>query len=183
MASAIFLAEGFETVEALAVVDLMRRAGLEIQMVSISGQKEVTTSHKITVKADKILSEVDWDSLDMMILPGGMPGTKNLEACDELMKKLDQFYTNGGRVSAICAAPYILAHRGILKGKKAGVYPGYEAELEAGGATVSMSPSTWDGRVITGRGMGCATLFGLDIIESLAGKEKADAIRKAIVLC
>lgn len=181
--AAIFLAEGFETVEALAVVDLLRRAGINICMVSVTDDKNVTTSHGITVVADALLKDVDFDSLDMMILPGGMPGTLNLEKHAELMKRLDSFNEKGGMIAAICAAPSILAHRGILKGIHAGAYPGYEKDLEDGGAIVSMNSSTTDGRIITARGMGCAVDFGLDIIAMLKGQSESDRIRKAIVAC
>ena len=101
----IFFAEGYEEVEALTVVDLARRAGLEIDMISVTGGREVTGSHGITVKMDKVFSEVDFGGLDMLVLPGGLPGTKNLENCQELMEKLDEFYASENKyVAAVCAA-------------------------------------------------------------------------------
>lgn len=183
MKTAIFLADGFETVEALAVVDILRRAGIENQMVSISENEMVVTSHSIGVKADIRLSEVDFNALDMMILPGGMPGTKNLEACEELMQALDAFYAAGKKIAAICAAPSILAHRGMLKGKRACSYPNFEEHLTAGGATVTKDAATVDGNMITARGMGCAVEFGLTIVAQLVGSEKAEEIRRSIVAC
>lgn len=104
----VFLAEGFEECEALLVVDLCRRAGLDLKMVSISESAQVTSSHGVTVVADMLLSQVNFDEVDMIVLPGGMPGTKNLEACEPLMEQVEAFYHAGKCVSAICAAPSIL---------------------------------------------------------------------------
>lgn len=114
----IFFGSGYEEIEALTVVDLCRRAGLSIQMISITGEKIVTGSHNIAVTMDSTIDEIDFTSLDMIVLPGGMPGTKNLEACEKLMKKVDEFVDNNKFIAAICAAPSILGHRGILDGKK-----------------------------------------------------------------
>lgn len=104
----IFFAEGYEEIEALTVVDLVRRAGISIDMISVTEAGEVTGSHGITVKMDRTLAETDFSQLDMLVLPGGMPGTKGLEDCEALMEKLDEFYTSGKYIAAICAAPSIL---------------------------------------------------------------------------
>jgi len=177
--AAIFFATGYEECEALIVVDIARRAGIEISTVSVTGDKTVVSSHNVPVVMDKLFDEVDFAELDMMILPGGMPGTKNLEAYAPLMDKLDEFYNDGRKISAICAAPSIFGHRGYLAGKNAAIYPSMEAELK--GADVKYDPAVTDGNIITGRGMGAAIDFALAIVTSLEGKEKADAIAKAIV--
>ena len=150
-----FFAEGYEEIEALTVVDLVRRAGISIDMISVTEAGEVTGSHGITVKMDRTLAETDFSQLDMLVLPGGMPGTKGLEDCEALMEKLDEFYTSGKYIAAICAAPSIFGHRGYLKGRKATSYPDFESHLE--GADVTGAAAIVDGNVITGRGMGCAS--------------------------
>lgn len=160
--TAIFLADGFEEIEALTVVDLLRRAGINITTVSIMGRKEVTGSHNITVLADALLEDVNFDSLDMLILPGGMPGTTNLCACKELTDRILDFNEKGKMLCAICAAPTVFGKLGILKGKKACCYPGCEVDLL--GADVQTTPVTEDGHFITSRGMGTAIEFGLAII-------------------
>ena len=176
----IFFAEGYEEIEALTVVDLARRTGLTIDMISVNGDREVTGSHGISVKMDKIFSEADFDGLDMLVLPGGMPGTKNLESCQELMEKLDEFYASKDKyVAAICAAPSIFGHRGYLKGRRATSFPDFEGHLE--GAEVTHGVAEVDGNVITGRGMGCAIPFGLAIVELFLGKNAADALAEKIV--
>ena len=175
----IFLADGFEEIEGLTVVDLLRRAGIDITTVSVSGRDRVTGSHGIEVGTDTVLDAVDFAGGDMIVLPGGMPGTKNLEACDELMTQVDAYIAAGKRVSAICAAPTILGHRGHLKGKKACCYPGMEGELA--GAEVSYDAVSADGGIITSRGLGTAVPFALAIIEALADKNTAGRIGKSVV--
>ncbi len=165
----VFFAEGYEEIEALTVVDILRRASIPVKMVSITKEKEVTSSHQITVKMDCVLSEVDFDKVEMIVLPGGMPGTKNLEACEALMEQVDAFVKAGRPVSAICAAPSILGHRGHLKGKKACCYPSLEEHLE--GAEVLKVPSVISDNITTGRGMGAAIPFALSILERYQGKD------------
>ncbi len=177
--TAIFFATGYEEIEALTVVDILRRAGEEITMVSITNGRSVTSSHGVEVTMDKVLSEVNFDETDVIVLPGGMPGTKNLEACEALMEQLDAFVKAGKTVAAVCAAPSILGHRGHLKGKKACSFPDMESQLE--GADVKQEPAVIDGNIITGRGMGAAIPFGLAILEKLQGKEAADAMAAKIV--
>lgn len=175
----VFLAEGFEECEALLVVDLCRRAGLDLKMVSISEDVQVTSSHGVTVTADLLLSQVNFDEVDMIVLPGGMPGTKNLEACQPLMEQVEAFYHAGKYVSAICAAPSILGHRGFLKGREAVSYPTFESHLE--GATVLKETVAVSDHVTTSRGLGTAIDFGLAIVERFLGKEEAEKIATAIV--
>ena len=176
---AVFLAEGFEEIEALTPVDLCRRADIDTIMVSVTENKKVTGTHGISIMADMLLVEVDFDSLDMLILPGGMPGTTNLENSTLLMQKLDAFYEAEKYISAICAAPSILGHRGYLKNRNACAFPGFEEDLV--GANVSMNQVEVSGPIITSRGMGAAIDFGLAILEKLCGSEKAEEMAKAIL--
>ena len=177
--TAIFLADGFEEIEALIVVDLLRRANIEISTVSIMGRKNVTGSHNITVEADALLEETDFDSLDMLILPGGMPGTTNLADCKALTDKIKEFDEKNKMLCAICAAPTVFGKLGILKGKKACCFPGREDDLL--GADVQTSSVTRDGHFITSRGMGTAIDFGLAIIEHYQGSDAATSMASKIV--
>lgn len=176
---AIFLADGFEEIEGLTVVDILRRAGIAIDMVSITDSRKVTGSHGIAVTADKVLSEVDFEALSMIVLPGGMPGTKNLEACEALMKQVDAFAKEDKYLAAICAAPSIYGHRGLLSGKRACCYPGFESHLT--GAKVTAAEVSVDGHMITSRGMGTAISFSLALTEIFCGKEKAEELSKGII--
>ncbi len=175
----VFFATGYEEIEALTVVDVLRRAGIGTDMVSVTGEKKVVGSHKIAVETDKFFEEVDFDTVDMLVLPGGMPGTKNLEAFEPLMNKVDEFFNTGKYVAAICAAPSILGRRGILKGRKACSYPTFESHLE--GANVSAEPAVADGNVITGRGMGAAIPFALTILRELKDDKTALEMKETIV--
>lgn len=176
---AVFFAEGFEEIEALTVVDICRRGGLTADMVSVTGSAEVTSSHGVTIKADKTFEQADFNEYDMLVLPGGMPGTKNLEAHEGLMGQIDTFYEKGKYIAAICAAPSIFGHRGILKGRNACSYPGFESHLE--GASVTAGPVEISDHVITSRGMGTAIEFGLVILSIFCGQEKAEELAKGIV--
>ncbi len=175
----IFFATGYEEIEALTVVDLLRRAGIEAVCVSIDNQKSVTGSHNISVAMDMGIDEIDFDSLDIIVCPGGMPGTKNLEACETLTNKIQEFYDKDKFIAAICAAPMIFGHMGLLKGKKASIYPDMENELI--GAEVVYDSVVKAGNVITSRGMGTAIDFGLEIIAALIGKQTADDLAEKIV--
>ncbi|MDD2968194.1 MAG: DJ-1/PfpI family protein [Lachnospiraceae bacterium] len=175
----VFLAEGFEEIEALTVVDLLRRVGILTDLVSVTTQMTVTGSHGIEVRADKLIEEVEFVNIDMIVLPGGMPGTKNLEECDLLMEELDLFYQQGKDISAICAAPSILGHKGFLNGRISCCYPTFESHLT--GAVVTHNEVEVSGNIITSRGMGCAIAFSLAIIEKLIGKETAEDLAEKIV--
>ncbi len=177
--TAIFLADGYEEIEALAVVDVCRRAGIDIDMVSISDELLTNGSHGIRTMADKLLKQINFEEYDMLILPGGLRGMQNLEACSELMEQIDNFYENNKFVAAICASPSIFGRRGILQGKQATAYPGFEEELK--GATVVDAGAVCTGNVITGRSMGSAIEFALLLVDVLLGKEKADEIAAQIV--
>ena len=175
----IFIADGCEEVEALTVVDIVRRAKLEIDMISINGTKQVTSSRNVTFMTDTTKEEADFSAYDGIILPGGMPGTKNLEACKALTDQLKRFYESGRLIGAICAAPQIFGHLGFLKNRKACIYPGMEAELI--GAEVTYDPVVQSDNVITSRGMGTAIAFGLQIIANLLDQKSADELAAKIV--
>ncbi len=175
----IFLADGFEDIEGLTVVDLMRRAQVDIETVSIKDTREVTTSRGVPLLTDRVFAETDFSDADMLVLPGGMPGTKYLGEYEPLKKLLKEFYEKGGKVAAICAAPSVLAQLGILEGRRATSYPSFMDQLT--GASVSEDSVVVDGNVTTSRGMGTAIDFGLSLIAQLAGEEKADAIADSIV--
>lgn len=180
----VFFADGCEEVEALTVVDLLRRAGIHTDMVSITGNQLVTSSHQVGIQTDVLFEEMDFSDTDLLVLPGGMPGTLHLQAHEgltTLLKKYDEEGKQGNNkyVAAICAAPSVLGGLGILKGRRACCYPGFEEKLT--GAEVEESPAVRDGHVITGRGMGTAIPFGLKLIEVLCGAEKAEEVKKSIV--
>ena len=173
-----FLADGFEEVEAISPVDMLRRAGVEVKTVGVTGDI-VSSSHNIRVVPDISLSDVVLDeNLEAVILPGGLPGATNLEESAEVQKAIDFANENGKYICAICAAPQILGHKGLLKGKEAIAYPGFETELE--GAKISEEYVVLDGNIITAKGAGVATEFGLKIVSALVGEDTAEKIGKAI---
>lgn len=175
----IFMAEGHEEIEALTVVDLLRRAGIEIEMVSITGNKRVPGSHGIMTVCDKLIEQVNFDSADMLVLPGGMPGTLNLELCEPLMDQIHGFNASKKGLAAICAAPTVFGKAGLLEGKKATCYPGMEGDLL--GANVSTDSVCHDGHIITSRGLGTAIPFALEIIKTFQGEDAAEKIAKSVV--
>lgn len=175
----IFLANGFEEVEALTVVDLLRRANVNIKMVSISGNIKVTGSHGIVVDADLLLEEANCSQVDALILPGGMPGTRNLENCDRLVEELKSGNAEGRLLAAICAAPLVLGKNHLLEGKKASCYPGFEEDLLD--AKVSYDPVSVDGNTITSRGLGTAIAFSAAIISKLVDEECSKQVLSSII--
>ncbi len=174
-----FLAEGFELVEAMTPIDMLRRAGAEIKTVSITEKKEVKASNGVTVTADMLLSELDPSLPEMVILPGGMPGASNLRACDEVCSLVTKCAENDIPIGAICAAPYILGELGILKEKEAICYPGFENKLT--GAKMSGKTTVRDGSIVTAAGMGAALNFSYELVSLLYGEEKADGIMRSIM--
>lgn len=174
----VFLADGFEEIEALAPVDLLRRAGFAVQTVGITG-KTVTGSHNISVTADILPEEVVLnEAVQAVVLPGGMSGAKNLDA-DETVSRAIAFAAEKGKLlCAICAAPFLLGKRGLLQGKTAICFPGFEADLT--GAEISEQSVCRDGSIITAKGMGVATEFGLKIVEALSDEETAAELRATI---
>lgn len=174
----LFLAEGFETIEALTVVDVLRRAGVSIKTVSITENKSVVSAHKIKVEADEIFSSCDFTDATMLVLPGGIPGTPNLEAHVGLRKLIEESVKKGTKLAAICAAPSILGKMGLLEGRKATAYPGYEEELL--GAKALDAKVVVDGPYITARGMGTTIEFALTILRELGQEDAAKKIGQGI---
>ncbi len=175
----IFFADGCEEIEGLAVVDIIRRAKMDITTISITGKKEVTGSHQITFLTDALFGDVDFSELDGIILPGGMPGTLNLGAHAGVTAQVKAFAEAGKLVCAICAAPSVLGACGILNGKKATCHPGFEEKLT--GASVSYDNVVTDGNVITSRGMGTVIDFGLAIVSYFGSEELVEDVRKHLV--
>lgn len=175
----IFMANGCEEIEGLTVVDIARRAGISIETISITGEAKVTSSHGITFETDTVKEEADFNSYDGIVLPGGLPGTTNLGADDTVVKIIKEFASSGKLVAAICAAPSVLGVNGILEGKNAVCYPGYEDKLL--GANVLKEEVAVDGNVITSRGLGTAILFSLEIVKYFMGEDKSEEIRKKII--
>lgn len=175
----IFFAEGFEEVEALTTVDLLRRAKIDNVMISVTGNIAVTGSHGIEIKTDVLLENTDFAKLDGIVLPGGGPGFTNLEKVGVLCEQVKNFASNGKLVAAICGAPSILGHLGILRGKKATIFPGMEEHLE--GAEVLFDSVVRDGNIITSRGMGTSVDFGLSLVEYFTDAQTAEALAHRIV--
>ena len=170
----LFLAEGFEEAEAVVTLDILRRGGLKVITVSLTGQNAVAGAHGIAVVADQLFDETDFSKGDMLVLPGGNPGTENLSEHEGLRILLLRYGSEGKRIAAICAAPSILGELELLKGKRATVYPGYENSLK--GAIVTDAPVVKDGTVILAKGPGMAFDFGLAIVNELMGQKKADEV-------
>lgn len=172
-----FLANGFEEIEAVAVIDILRRAELDIVTVGV-GSKQVTGSHSITVTADIEEKDVTTDTMTGVILPGGMPGTLNLEKSPIVKAAVTYCNNNGFWVCAICAAPSILGHMGLLEGKQVTCFPSFACEL--GGGEHTGMPVTVDGNMITGKGPGSAVEFALEIVKQAKGQDTADKIRSSL---
>lgn len=176
----LFLAPGFEETEAIGTADVLRRGGVNVTIVSVMGDKMVEGAHGISVATDASFGDVDYKDADVLILPGGMPGTNNLNAHEGLKTLLKSQYEAGKYVAAICAAPIVLGGIGILKGKKATVYPGFEGQLI--GADVKTDAAVKDGNIITGHGPGLVYQFGLTILEALKGKDVAEETAAGLLL-
>ena len=177
-----YLAQGFEETEMIYPLDLCLRAGIDAKTVSVTNEKAVTGSHGITVKADLTVYDAEYtpEKADAFILPGGMPGTLGLEKSEAVQKAIRFGYENSRYLCAICAAPLVLGKAGLLQGKKAVCYPGFETYLL--GATNPPDKCVTDGKIITAVGAGAAAEFGLAIISELCGKETAEKIKNAILL-
>ena len=173
----VFLADGFEECEGLLVVDLLRRAGIHVITASVMGRKEILSSHQVTLLADACAEEVDFRNADVVVLPGGRPGTTHLGENSIVCKQCTAFAADK-YVAAICAAPSVLASLGLLVGKHATCHPAVEEKLS--GAIVTGEPVTVDGNIITGQGLGAGIPFALKLVEILTGKETADRIAAAI---
>ena len=175
----VFLADGFEEIEGLTVVDLLRRAGEEVTTVSIMGRKEIYGAHKITVMADAFYENVDFSCGDLLVLPGGMPGTLNLGAYKPLTDMLLAWNKEQKKIAAICAAPSILGDLGLLEEKEAVCYPGFEERLT--GALLGDRSVAVAGNITTSRGLGTAIDFSLALISQLQGEKKAESIKNSII--
>ena len=175
----MLLGTGFEETEAIAPLDLLRRAGVEIQTVGLNG-KVIYGSHGIGVEADIEIGQLDLTALEMIILPGGLGGVASIRACDAAMKAVRFAWENGKYTAAICAGPTVLADLGIVDDKNATCYPGCEENM--GSAKMVEAPAVTDGKLITGTSAGCAVPFGLALIAALKGQEESDRIAKQIVI-
>ena len=175
----VHLAEGFEEVEALTIVDVLRRAEADVKTVSVTGQKMVRGTHGVNIEADLLLEEADYGACEMIVLPGGMPGASNLGDHAELTAKIREFAKAGRKLAAICAAPMVLATNGVLEGKQATIYPGMESYL--GDAKATGAAVTVDGNVITGKGPALAMEFALALVEDLKGKEVRDEVAAGLL--
>lgn len=176
----VFLATGFEEIEALGTVDVLRRGGVDTKTVSITGEHKVAGAHGIEVTADLLLNETDFSTADALILPGGMPGSNNLNDCEPLKEQLIAQYKAGKIVAAICAAPLVLGGLGLLKGRRATCYPGFEPTLI--GAEVTGNATETDGNVITGRGPGLVFNFGLALLAAIKNDAVAEEVAAGLLL-
>ncbi len=175
----VLLAEGFELVEAMAPVDILRRAKVEVRTVGVTG-KTVTASNGVPVTADIEIAGAVTEGLDCIVLPGGLPGTVNLEKSGEVQGLIDFCQREGKLIGAICAAPSILAHKGLLKGREATAFPSFQKDVEEGGGRLSEKFVCRDGQFITARGMGVSTSFGLELAAALTSPETAAGIKTGI---
>lgn len=176
----VHLAEGFEEIEALAPIDVLRRAGCNVEIVSMTDNILVKSSRNVSVQADVFFENADYAAADMLVLPGGMPGSKNLDLHEGLKEKLLQADRNGKYIAAICAAPMVLGHLGLLQGRKATCYPGNEKDLI--GATSTGKAVEVDENFITAKGAGSSIKFSLTLVEILLGKEKAQEIKSKMMV-
>ncbi|HEY6913435.1 MAG TPA: DJ-1 family glyoxalase III [Paludibacter sp.] len=180
MKAYFFLANGFEEIEAIAPIDIFRRANIEVITVSISDNKEVAGAHGVSVLADNLFSEIDFNGDFLIFLPGGMPGTKNLDAHEGLKNLINTQVKAGKPIAAICAAPSILGKMGLLEGKEAICYPGFENQLL--GAKISEKKIVKSGTISMAKGAGVTIQFALKLVEDLKGKAEADRITNSICL-
>jgi 4-methyl-5(b-hydroxyethyl)-thiazole monophosphate biosynthesis len=173
-----FLADGFEEVELMAVVDVLMRGNQDVKLISVTGKKEVVSTHGIRIQADFEFHEINCKDADILFLPGGMPGTRNLEMHEGLCSALKEAHSRKKKVAAICAAPSVFGGLGILEGKKATCYPGFESQLK--GAEYTKQGVITDGNVTTARGVGYALDLGIELLKLLTDESKAREIKKAI---
>lgn len=176
----VHFATGFEEIEALTIVDVLRRAEIPTEMVSITGQRQVTGAHGIKIVTDTVFEDVNYDESAIVVLPGGMPGSKNLQEHQGLAKVLKTKSENKEPIAAICAAPMVLGALGILSGKDAVCYPGFEDQLK--GATIKNLLAIKSDYIITGRGPGAALNFSLEIVKELKGKTTADQLASGMIV-
>ena len=176
----IFLATGFEEVEALFPLDILRRGGLDVKTVSVTGEKFVMGAHGVPVGADILFEDLNPENVEMIVLPGGLPGATNLDAHAGLDQLIMSFAAAKKPLSAICASPFVFGKRGLLKGKKATCYPGFDPYLE--GADYTGNKVEVADNIITGKGPGAAWEFGFAILEKYVGAEKAKEVRNGMLI-
>lgn len=175
----VFLADGFEEIEALATVDVLRRAGVQVTTVSINPTEVVTGAHGVPVVADVLFDDAALADADLLVLPGGMPGAANLDAHEGVCAALKAQAESGKCLAAICAAPMVLGHLGLLNGKNATCYPGFEGELD--GAEYTAAPVEKDGNIITGRGPAAVLPFAYALAEALVGEEVVCQVKSGML--
>ena len=176
----VHLADGFEEIEALTVVDVLRRVDINVQTVSVTGKKEVDGAHQIKVIADLLFEDADYSEAEMIVLPGGMPGTLNLEKHEGLREKILEFQSEGKWLAAICAAPSVLGKLELLKGRTATCFPGFEKYLT--GAELCENPVAVSDNIITSKGPGTAIYFALEIVRIIKGEETAKKLRESMIV-
>ncbi|HHU18123.1 MAG TPA: DJ-1/PfpI family protein [Clostridiales bacterium] len=177
----VHLAEGFEEIEALTVVDVLRRADIQVKMVSVTGNKMVKGAHDVIVESDLLFEDADYENCVMIVLPGGLPGTTNLAKHEGLVRNIQAFAAKEKWLAAICAAPGVLGKLSLLEGKNATIYPGLEEQMI--GAKHSEDRVVQDGKFITSRGPGTATDFALKLVEVLKSRHASDEVRAAMLVC
>lgn len=177
---ALFLANGFEEIEALGTIDILRRAQIHVMTVSITDENIVIGAHNIPVNADTTFKKADFSDISMLVLPGGMPGAKNLNEHEGLRKLLKEFNSNKKHIAAICAAPMVFGDLGFLNGKKATCYPGFESKLI--GAKVTEDSIVVDGNITTGKGPGLVFDFALKLVEQISGIQTRWEVQKGLLL-
>ena len=176
----VFLAEGFEEIEALTPVDVLRRAGLSVQTVSVMDEQVVAGAHGVPVLADRMFAEINPEDAEMILLPGGLPGATNLDAHEGLSRMILDFAAAEKPLAAICAAPLVLGNRGLLQGKKATCYPGFETYLQGAEYTAALVEK--DGNIITGKGPGAAMEFAFAIVEKYCGIDKVNELKQGMMI-
>ena len=176
----VFLAEGFEEIEALTPVDVLRRAGLSVQTVSVMDEQIVAGAHGVPVLADKMFAEIKPEDAEMILLPGGLPGATNLDAHEGLGQMIQDFAKEEKPLAAICAAPLVFGNRGLLQGKKATCYPGFETYLQGAEYTAALVEK--DGNFITGKGPGAAMEFAFAIVEKYCGIDKVNELKQGMMI-
>jgi len=177
---AVHLANGFEEIEAISIIDVLRRAGIDVIVVSMTGKLEVTGAHQLKVISDILFDDVNYDGIFMIVLPGGMPGASNLDAHAGLQKQINSFNAENKPLAAICAAPLVFGNLGILKGKQVVCYPGFESYLK--GAEILNVPVVESENIITGNGPGSAIEFALKIVEKTVSIDVAKSVSKQMLV-
>ena len=181
--SYVFLAEGFEEIEAITVVDVMRRAGMDVKTVSITDRREVAGAHGVTISADLTFKQADFSDSEWLILPGGMPGATNLAACDALNDDLQKHWLKQGKIASICASPaVVLAPLDIIRGQNATCYPSFKADLEKGGATYVDMRVVESGNLITSNGPSSAFVFAFAIVAASLGEDVASSVASGMLV-